>query len=121
VGDVRAAGLTPTQLAGELEKRLKEYVALPKVTVTVLQPNLKIYIVGEVRRPGEYQLHRSVTLLQAIAMAGGFTEWASRKITILRREDGREVRIQVDYDRIVAERDPLPDIPLRRDDTLVVR
>jgi polysaccharide export outer membrane protein len=78
VNDFPAAGLSPMELKYNLEKALKAYVSHPVVTVHVKEPvSQKFYVLGEVMKTGEYPLVKNLTVLQAFALAGGFTEWAS--------------------------------------------
>jgi len=80
LGDVQAAGRTPMEIRREIESGLKAYVDNPIVTVTVKNPaSQKFYILGEVKNTGEYPLIKGLTVLQAFAIAGGFTDWASKK------------------------------------------
>ena len=75
LGDIQASGRTPLQVKKEIEKRLKSYIDNPIVTVTVKSPgSQKFYILGEVENTGEYLLVKEMTVLQAFALAGGFTE-----------------------------------------------
>ena len=79
LNDFPAAGLSPMELKYNLENALKAYVSHPVVTVHVINPmSQKFYILGEVSRTGEYPLVKHLTVLQAFALAGGFTEWASK-------------------------------------------
>ena len=120
--DVQAAGLSPLQLKKDLEEKLKKYVAAPVVTVSVVNPNSKkFYILGEVVRTGEYQLLKNLTVLQAFALAGGFTEWASKKeIILLRKENGKDKIIRVNYKKIVKGEDFRQNVKLKADDTIIV-
>ena len=90
--DIQAANQTPTELKKKIESKLKEYVASPSVTVTVRNAaSQRFYILGEVANTGEYPLVKDLTVLQAFALAGGFTEWASKKEIILyRKENGKD-------------------------------
>jgi polysaccharide export outer membrane protein len=84
--DVQAAGLTPMQLAAEIKASLKRYVSDPQVTVVVDAINSKrIYLIGQVVRPGTYPLLPQMTVLQAISSAGGFPEYANPKKTYVPR------------------------------------
>ena len=75
LGDVQAAGRTPLEIGKDIEEGLKDYVESPIVTVTVKNPeSQKFYILGEVQKTGEYPLIKGLTVLQAFALAGGFTE-----------------------------------------------
>lgn len=120
--DVQATGLTPTQLKKNIEARLKDFVASPSVTVTISNAaSQKFYILGEVNRTGEYPLVKDLTVLQAFALAGGFTEWASKKeIILFRRENGKEKVIQINYKHIVNEKDFSQNVKIKADDTIIV-
>jgi polysaccharide biosynthesis/export protein len=122
LGDIRAAGRTPMELKNEIQTRLKEFLGEPAVTVTVRTPaSQKFYVVGEVKTPGEYNLVTDLTVVQGIARAGGFTEWASKdKILLLRKEDGMEKRIRVNYKEIVKGEDSSQNFILQVGDTIVV-
>jgi len=87
VGDVAAAGRTSLELRDAIAGALKEYIANPVVTVIVVETTPQVvYVQGEVSKPGMYSLSNGrLSIIQAIAMAGGFTDFANRKdITILR-------------------------------------
>jgi polysaccharide biosynthesis/export protein len=122
LGDIRASGRTPLQVKKEIEKGLKNYIASPIVTVTVKMPgSQKFYILGEVEKTGEYVLMKDLTVLQAFALAGGFTQWASKKeIILLRHEDGREKIIRVNYKEIVKGQDFSQNIHIKVNDTIIV-
>ncbi len=120
--DVQAAGQTPMQLKAEIESGLTDFVESPVVTVTVMNPlSQKFYILGEVARTGEYQLVKKLSVLQAFALAGGFTEWASKKeIILFRHEDGKEKIIRINYKNIVKGKDFSQNILIKADDTIIV-
>ncbi|RTZ95687.1 MAG: polysaccharide export protein [Deltaproteobacteria bacterium] len=122
LNDIQAAGRTTLELKADIEKRLKNYVSSPVVTVTVRTPTVKkFYILGEVVNTGEYDLNRNLTVLQAFALAGGFTEWASKKeIILLRNENGKEKIIRVNYKNIVKGKDFSQNIQLKNNDTIIV-
>ncbi len=88
IGDIQAAGLTPDELRANLVKQLKEFQNSVVVSVVVAEVNsLKIFILGEIVKPGSYTLKRRTSVLQAIAMAGGFTQFASKNKLVLIREE----------------------------------
>ena len=120
--DVMAAGKTPTQLKLDIQAGLKEYVAEPHVTVTVRSAASKrFYILGEVVNTGEYPLTKNLTVLQAFTLAGGFTEWASKKeIILFRRNQGKETVLRIDYKDIVKGKDFSQNVEIQADDTIVV-
>ncbi len=122
INEIRAAGLTPLQLKEALTVRLKEFIESPNVSVTVMEANsFKVYVSGQVRTPGVYRLRSETTVLQIIPMAGGFTEWANqKKILIIRRENGKEKRITVNYKKIMKGDDAGSNITLKPGDTVIV-
>lgn len=122
LGDIRASGRTPLQVKKEIEAGLKNYIASPIVTVTVKMPgSQKFYILGEVAKTGEYVLMKDLTVLQAFALAGGFTQWASKKeIILLRNEDGKEKIMRVNYKEIVKGKDFSQNIHIKVNDTIIV-
>jgi polysaccharide export outer membrane protein len=121
VGDVMAAGTTPMELAAILEEKIGEIVEEPTVTVIVTASNSRVYyMVGEIG-PGQYQLNTPITLLQAIAKAGGLGEWADRdEIMIVRRVNGRDVMLNFDYDKFIKGKDLSQNIFVQYGDTIVV-
>jgi polysaccharide export outer membrane protein len=122
VDDVQAAGLTARQLKDVLTKRLREFVDNPNVSVIVTEPNsFKVYVSGQVRSPGVVRLRSETSILQLITMVGGFTEWANqKKILIIRKEDGKEKRITVNYKKIVKGDAPESNIILKSGDQIIV-
>src|SRR5437763_19097 len=100
LNDVQAAGLTPTELKDQLTQQSKRFVEDASVTVVVKQINSrKIFILGEVGKPGPYMLGGPTTILQFISMAGGFKDFAKRdKISIMRTENGKAVSHGFNYD-----------------------
>lgn len=122
VDDMQAAGLTPLKLKEILTEKLKDFVDNPDVTVIVLEANsYKVYLTGEVKAPGVYKLKSDTTLVQLLIMAGGFTEWANQKrIQIIRKEDGKEKRITVNYKKIIEGAGSDADVALKVGDIIVV-
>ena len=120
--DIQAAGLTPLELKTVLTEKLKQYLSDPRVTVLVEEVNsYKVYIMGEVVTPGALVLKTRTTLLQAISMVGGFTQYAKRnEITVLRKGSRQEERIVVRYDRILSGKNPEQNLVLETGDTVVV-
>lgn len=121
VGDIQAAGRTASQLDAQITAALAQFIREPVVTVIVEEiNNFKIYMIGEVARQGEVILRRRTRLLQAIALAGGLTPFADKsKVTVIREENGREVRINVDYRRVASGERPESNIFLKPGDTIV--
>ncbi|MDX2500545.1 MAG: polysaccharide biosynthesis/export family protein, partial [Deltaproteobacteria bacterium] len=122
LNDVQAAGLSALELKKVFENELKDYVDNPVVTVVVRRAeSQKFYVLGEVINTGEYPLTKNVTVLQAVAMAGGFTEWASTKnIILMRKEDGKEKNYRINYNDIIKAKDLSQNLELKADDTIIV-
>jgi polysaccharide biosynthesis/export protein len=121
LNDVRAAGLTPMELAANITERLKKYVDDPRVTVVVTQMNSqRVYVTGEVLHPGAMNLTPQMTVLQALASAG-FTQFANTKgIYVLRVENGSEKKYPVNYRKLIKAEDTSQNIFLKPGDTIVV-
>jgi polysaccharide export outer membrane protein len=122
LNDVRAAGLTPNQLAAQITTSLKRFVTDPQVTVIVTQINSqRVYILGEVTRTGAYPLLPEMTMLQALSSAGGFTQFANRKkIYMFRIENGKQVKYPFDYKAVIDGKRTDENVVLRAGDTIVV-
>jgi polysaccharide export outer membrane protein len=122
VGDIRAAGYRPDELKGILQKATTKYLTEPNVTVVVRTINSrKVYITGEVTKPGAYQLTGPQTVMQLIAMAGGLTEYAdSNAITVMRTENGRQRSFQFRYKDVAKGKALAQNIQLIPGDTVVV-
>jgi polysaccharide export outer membrane protein len=123
VGEVQAAGLTPLQLEQNIVSRLRNYITEPEVTVMVQQINSqKFNILGQVAKPGSYSLTVATTVLDAIAAAGGFRDFAKKKgIYILRQNsNGSESRIPFNYKDVIKGKNPQQNIKLEPRDTVVV-
>jgi len=120
--DINAAGLTTFQLKHVIQKKLSEFVESPFVTITLkASGSQKFYILGEVAKTGEYVLEKELTVLQAFALAGGFTEWASKKeILLLRQEAGAYKAFRVNYKDIANNKDISTNIPIQANDTVIV-
>ncbi len=119
--DIQAAGLTTVELKTVIEEKLSEFVEAPSITVTLVNPvSQKYYILGEVQKVGEYPLIKKLTVIQAFALAQGFTDWASKKQIIVHRKDGNENQIfNIDYTKIVKG-DFTNDFLLKADDIIIV-
>jgi polysaccharide export outer membrane protein len=121
LGDVKAAGLTPTQLSAALTEQYKKYVQDPLVTVLVQQVNSqRIYMVGEVGHVGPIPITPGMTPLQAIAAAGGPSPYAKKtRIYILRGPQGHQQKIPFDYKKAIKG-DNSQNITLQPNDTVVI-
>lgn len=122
-GEIQAAGRTPLALEQEIASKLKSYISEPEVTVMVQQINSqKFNILGQVSRPGSFPLTASTTVLDAIAVAGGFRDFAKQKsIYVLRQNaDGTQSRLPFNYKNVVKGKDPAQNVKLQPGDTVVV-
>ncbi|HXU17499.1 MAG TPA: polysaccharide biosynthesis/export family protein [Terriglobales bacterium] len=121
LNDVKAAGLTPMQLAADITDKLKKYLSDPRVTITVTQMNSqRIYAMGEVLHPGTINLLPNMTVLQALASCG-FTQFANTKgIYVLRNDNGAQKKIPVPYKRLIKGEAMDQNIVLKPGDTIVV-
>jgi polysaccharide export outer membrane protein len=120
--EVSAAGLTPRQLRDRLVVEARRYVTEPVVTVVVKQINSrKVYITGQIVRPGQYPLTSSMTVLQLIATAGGLGDYAKAKdIHVVRIENGHALNLRFDYSEVTKREDKARNIELKSGDTVVV-
>jgi polysaccharide export outer membrane protein len=122
LGDVQAAGRLPAELADEITAGLKRYLAAPQVTIAVHETlSTRFFVLGMVGKPGEFSMVGPTTVVQALAMAGGFREYAKvDDIVVLRAEGGATRFVPVNYKRLVSNRDSSQNIALRPGDTVLV-
>lgn len=123
VGEIKAAGLTPNQLQDQLTASLSKVLSDPQVTVIVIGVNsLSFNIMGNVAKPGYYPLTRPVTVLDAIALSGGFRDFAKeKKIYILRTTpDGRQEKLHFNYKEVIKGQNMSQNILLEPRDVLVI-
>jgi polysaccharide biosynthesis/export protein len=121
VNDVVAAGLTPMQLATEITNRLTKFVTDPVVSVSVVSVKSKrIFLTGEIGRPGPLDMTPGMTILQAISAAGGPTLYANKKhMYILRGDSSNQQKIPFDYTKAMKKGD-MQGVSLLPGDTIVV-
>ena len=122
IRDIKAAGLKPNELADRIQEAAKEYIAEPAVTVVVRQMNSrKVFITGEVFKPGAYPLASSMTVMQLIAVAGGLTEFADgKKISVMRVEGGESRTYEFNYKDVARGKKREQNLVLKPGDTVVV-
>ncbi|HKR30745.1 MAG TPA: polysaccharide biosynthesis/export family protein [Terriglobales bacterium] len=122
LNDIQAAGRTPNELKAQITEGLKKYITDPVVTVIVTQINSqRVYITGEVTRPGALQLLPGMTILQALSSAGGFTNFANtRKIYMFRIVNGKQVDFPFDYKDVIHGKKTDENVVLQAGDTIVV-
>ena len=123
VGDLVASGRTPVELQKEIRKQLVTYLSDPEVAVVVQEAKShKFNIVGEVEKPGSYVMSGPMTVLDAIALAGGLRDFAREtKIYVLRvNTDGSRLRLPFNYKHVIKGSDLKADVQLEPRDTIVV-
>ena len=122
LNDMQASGLTPEQLRSAIVLAASKFFADPSVSVVVKQINSrKVFVMGEVGKPGPYALTGRITVIQLIAMAGGLNEYAKKdKIAIIRTEGGTQKRFKINYDDIMNGKNLKQNIDIAVGDTLIV-
>lgn len=123
VGEIQATGRTPLQLEGEIADRLKSYITAPVVTVIVQEIHSQSYnILGQVAKPGSYSIAVAPTVMDAIAAAGGFRDFAKQKAIYILRQNagGAETHINFNYKDFIKGKNPGQNIKLEPHDTIVV-
>jgi len=123
LNDVPAAGLTPEQLAAAVQTAATKFVRDPGATVIVKEiRSRKVYVIGEVAKPGTFQLGSDMNVLQIIAEAGGFLDHANKgNVVIVRHENGQERRYKFNYNDVVRGRNVQQNIRLLPGDTVLIR
>ncbi len=121
-GQVSAEGLTPGELEQAIADKLRHYIPDPMVSVSVVAPaGNKIYIIGEVNSPGEYQPEQPLDVMQALSLAGGLTAFASeQRIIVLRHEGEHEMALPFPYEEILEGRRLDLNFELQSGDVVVV-
>jgi polysaccharide export outer membrane protein len=121
LGDVQAAGQTPLMLSAEITKQLTKFLAAPQVTVGISQANsTRFFVVGQVARPGEFPLTAGTTLVQALALAGGFREFAKTDGIVIVRQQANPPFVSVNYKKLEDKSDITQNVLIRARDTIVV-
>jgi polysaccharide export outer membrane protein len=123
IGEIKAAGYTPVQLQDVVAESMKKLISDPQVTVIVEKvSSLSFNIVGEVNHPGYFPLTRRMTVLDALAMAGGFKDFAkTKKVYVLRTAaNGTQERLPFNYKDVINGKNPQQNIELLPRDTVVV-
>ena len=122
LNDIDAAGLTPDQLRLRITEAAKKYLAEPTVTVVVKTINSrKVFVTGQVAKPGTYPIAGPTTVMQLLALAGGVLEWAAvDRIVVLRTEKGQSLSFPFNYKDVTRRRNLEQNILLKPGDTVVV-
>lgn len=120
--DIQAAGYTPEELTAVIVKAASRFISRPTAAVMVKAiHSRKVYIVGEVVKPGTFELPGEMTVLQLIAMAGGLADFAkASQIVVVRSENGREIRLPFNYKDVIKGKNPEQNLVLRPGDTVIV-
>jgi polysaccharide biosynthesis/export protein len=107
LNDVQAAGLTALELRGVLTAKLKEFIPNPEVSVIVTDiRSLKVSVIGEVAHPGRFELRSRATVLDVLALAGGFTQFAAPSRIVILQPDGKTMkRIPFNYNKVAGEQE----------------
>jgi polysaccharide export outer membrane protein len=123
VGELEVSGLTAASVQRLIGQRLAEYISSPQVTVMVQEVKSQTYVVvGKVTKPGSYELGKPTTVLEAVAIAGGFLDFAkANKVKIIRRrEGGQSETLYFDYNKVIKGKNPEQNVQLQNGDTIVV-
>ena len=122
VQDLQAAGINPGELKVRVEKELEKFLNAPSVTVIVEAiQSYRVFVVGKVQKPGLYMSERPITVLQALAYAGGFQEFADESgMTIVRTTEGRSEVLNFNYKDVIKGKNSEQNIFLKSGDVVVV-
>ena len=122
VGEIYVIGMTPLQLQETLIQKLQPFVTAAQVTVSVKEINSrKVYLIGQVGRPGVFRINSTATVSEILAEAGGLRDYAKRKkIYVLRNDKGSEIRLPFNYDDVIKGKKGTKDIVLKPGDKIVV-
>ena len=123
IGELQVSGLTAAQVQRVVAERLKEYISNPEVAVIVQEVKSRTYVIlGKVTKPGSYELGKPTTVLEAIALAGGFLDFAkTSKVYIMRPSgNGSSDTLHFDYKKVIKGKNPEQNVELKNGDTIVV-
>jgi polysaccharide export outer membrane protein len=122
INEVQAAGLTPEELQRKITEESRKYMEDASITIVVREINSRrVFITGEVAKPGPYSLTSPITVMQLIAVAGGLRDYAdSKNITIMRTEGGKQLSLKFNYKEVASGKNLKQNIELQPGDTVVV-
>jgi polysaccharide biosynthesis/export protein len=122
INEVVAAGLTPEELQKKITEESKRFMEDASITVVVREIlSLKVFITGEVSKPGPYSLTSATTVMQLISLAGGLREYAnSKNIMIMRKEGDKQTSFKFNYKEVAAGKNLKQNVDLKPGDTVVV-
>lgn len=122
VQDLVAAGISPGELKLKIQASLKDYLNAPNVTVVVdTIQSYRVYVVGKVQKPGAMVVEKPISVLQALALAGGFQDYAnSSEITVIRNQGTETIVFKFNYKDVIQGKSPEQNILLRSGDVVAV-
>jgi polysaccharide export outer membrane protein len=122
LNDVQASGLTPDQLRQSITKGATKFIEDPTVSVVVKAINSrKVFVTGQVAKPGPYPLGAPTSVLQLLATAGGVSEYANKKkIVVVRKENDREITLHFNYEEVMKGKNMAQNIELKPGDSVIV-
>ncbi len=122
IGDIEVAGKTTAEIKSLVEKKIRAYIPTASATVIVSQPgSLQYYVIGKVAKPGMFNVSRRLSVLQALALAGGLTTFADEdSISIIRYSNGKVSRLPFDYSEVKKGENLQQNILLERGDVVLV-
>ena len=122
INELQAAGLTPEELQKKITEESKKYVEDASITIVVREiHSLRVFITGEVNKPGPYPITSATTVMQLISLAGGLREYAnSKNIMIMRKEGDKQTSLKFNYKEVAAGKNLKQNIDLKPGDTVVV-
>jgi polysaccharide biosynthesis/export protein len=122
IQDLQAAGINPGELKAEVEKKLGDFLNAPSVTVIVENiQGYNVYVLGKVQKPGKYTAEKPVTVLQALALAGGFQDFANKTEITITRTIGKDSTVfKFNYSDVIKGKRVGQNIILKPGDVVVV-
>jgi polysaccharide biosynthesis/export protein len=122
VQDLQASGISPAELKVQVEKKLSEFLSAPEVTVIIdAIQSYKVYVLGKVQKPGVVSVEKPVTVLQALALAGGFQDFAKdQEMTVIRSYGKENILFEFNYREVIKGKRSEQNITLRAGDVVIV-
>ena len=122
VQDLQAAGISPGELKTQVEQKLSKYLSAPEVTIIVEAiQSYRVYVLGKVQKPGSVNVEKAVTVLQALAIAGGFQDYAKEdEMKVIRTLGNKNIVFDFNYRDVVQNKKPEQNILLRSGDVVVI-
>jgi polysaccharide biosynthesis/export protein len=122
INEIQAAGLTPDELQKKITEESKKYIDDASITIVVREiHSLRVFITGEVNKPGPYPITSATTVMQLISLAGGLREYAnSKNIMIMRKEGDKQTSLKFNYKEVASGKNLKQNVDLKPGDTVVV-